>query len=369
MVLVDYSDSEGSGDEQPTAAPKPVEKAPTKTNFAIDKVNPQKIRVKLSDTAASNGSHEDEPAPKRARLGGVSSGFNAMLPPPKRQAEAVASTSNKPARKVFSLRTGAEPGFSRESDAELKQLFTEQASSQPETNSSQDVGLPSVPKRTEPIEPVAKGNTFMFKPLSVARNPKKKKKSSSTTANAERKTSEPVPEPIPAPKVAEAPPQKKKTSLFSSYTEGDIHPVSLEAERDIEEHPEDGVTSSYADFAPDATSYQNHQAQPQSLNSIASDLNLSAAERRQLFGRSRHGETDLSASNVVNFNTDAEYAHNEALRANGETVQHNPVRAIAPGKHSLRQLVSAAQGQKEALEESFAAGKRNRKEAGNKYGW
>jgi hypothetical protein len=370
MVLVDYSDSEGSDDEQPTAPPKPLATTTAKTNFAIDKVNPQKIRVKLSDIAASNGTHEDEPAPKRARLGGGSSGFNAMLPPPKRQAEAAAPSSNKPVRKVFSLKTGAERGFSRESDAELKQLFAEQASGQQEIAASQDVGLPSVPKRTEPVEPAVKGNTFMFKPLSVARNPKKKKKPSSVAATSEHQTSGPAPEPKTEAKVAETAPQKKKTSLFSSYTEGDVQPVSLEAERDAaEEHPEDGVTSSYADFAPDASSYHSQQAQSQSLNSIASDLNLSAAERRQLFGRSRHGETDVSASSVVNFNTDAEYAHNEALRANGETVQHNPVRAIAPGKHSLRQLVSAAQGQKEALEESFATGKRNRKEAGNKYGW
>jgi hypothetical protein len=32
-------------------------------------------------------------------------------------------------------------------------------------------------------------------------------------------------------------------------------------------------------------------------------------------------------------------------------------------------LVNAASSQKEALEESFAAGRRNKKEAGSKYGW
>jgi hypothetical protein len=48
---------------------------------------------------------------------------------------------------------------------------------------------------------------------------------------------------------------------------------------------------------------------------------------------------------------------------------HNPVRSIAPGKHSLKQLVNAAQSQKDALAESFAKGYQNRKEAGSKYGW
>jgi hypothetical protein len=75
------------------------------------------------------------------------------------------------------------------------------------------------------------------------------------------------------------------------------------------------------------------------------------------------------AINLVNFNTDQEYAHNEELRASGETIQHNPLRTVQPGKHSLRQLVSAASTQKDALEESWAAGRRNKKEAGNKYGW
>ena len=51
------------------------------------------------------------------------------------------------------------------------------------------------------------------------------------------------------------------------------------------------------------------------------------------------------------------------------SVQHNPVRPIAPGKHTLQQLVNVASNQREALEESFATGRRNKKEAGAKYGW
>ena len=108
----------------------------------------------------------------------------------------------------------------------------------------------------------------------------------------------------------------------------------------------------------------------QSLDDIAGELNLSAAERRQLFGRQKgrnHGAQ--AATRIINFNTDQEYLHNEELRAAGEQVVHNPVRSIAPGKHSLKQLVNAAQSQKEALEESFAQGKSNRAEASSRYGW
>ena len=129
--------------------------------------------------------------------------------------------------------------------------------------------------------------------------------------------------------------------------------------------------ASYEEYTPN-TSFAAPPAVPtppisQSLDDIAGDLNLSAAERRQLFGRQKGGMK--SATNVINFNTDKEYLHNEELRAAGETVTHNPVRAIAPGKHSLKQLVNAAQTQKDALEESFAKGRNNRKEAGSRYGW
>ena len=104
----------------------------------------------------------------------------------------------------------------------------------------------------------------------------------------------------------------------------------------------------------------------QSLDHIAADLKLSSSAKRQLFGR---GKNHAGAIDVVNFNTDREYAANEMLRQAGDQAQHNPVRAIAPGKHSLKQLVNAASNQRDALEEHFASGRRNKKEAGSKYGW
>lgn len=358
MGLVDYSDSDESGDEKPQVQPKPTA---AKSNFSVDRSNPQKIRVKLTDTLPSNGTHEDEPAPKRAKLGGGFSGFNSMLPAPKRDADKPQASNKAPARKVFSLKTSAEAGFSRESDAEMRQFFAEQDNST--GKDADDVGLPDVPKKAPAAEVTTKGNTFMFKPLSVARG--KKKKPAGSLAKPDSLSPALVAAPTQDVTPA-APPPKKKVSLFSSHQETDIEPATMP-----DPDPEDynAVTSAYPG-PEDAAAYQpastSTAAGNQSLDNIASDLNLSAAERRQLFGRSGK---DFSASSVVNFNTDQEYAANEAIRATGEQVQHNPVRAIAPGKHSLRQLVSAAQGQKDALEESFAAGRRNRKEAGSKYGW
>ena len=375
MALVNYSDSEESDTEQATAAPpsKPLAKAPAASNpnFSIDRANPQKIRVKLTDTLPTNKQHEDEPAPKRARIGGGGfSGFNSLLPPPKRDADKPQSSTNKgPARKVFSLKTGAEPGFSRESDAELKNFFAEQDTDrQSATEAGDDVGIPDI-RQKKPLPPVpttttTMGNTFMFKPLSVARNPNKKKKTTNGAAKAampadaaQTSTTISKSESIPA-----APP--KKVNLFS---------IGNDEEKETF-LPDPLPDEDYDDPTPtiDDDYYQPQEPTPsqptQSLHTIATDLDLTTSQRRQLFGRSKNPSSQTTTS-ITNFNTDAEYLANEEMRATGEQVQHNPLRAIAPGKHSLKQLVSAAVGQKDALEESFASGRRNKKEAGNRYGW
>jgi hypothetical protein len=384
MALVAYSDSEGSEDENPQ--PKPVaDKATSKTpapstsNFSVNKANPRKIQVKLNDapTMEVNG---DEPARKRPRLGaggGAFSGFNAMLPAPKRDAE-VKNGPTPTTRKVFSLKTGAEPGFSREADAELRQLFAEQNQQNGDTAGEMDSTIPSIPKRTTPsakteAEKPLQGNPFMFKPLSVARNKKKitrktgtlhaagpgeldTKPQTSDTKSKMSQTSEPVPVP-------------KKANLFSINV--DSEPPAEPAVDD--DNNEDEIVEVLEEPWDQPTTEQTVDnpfgQQPQSLDSIAASLKLSKSARRQLLGRKGEARGTSTAVNVINFNTDQEYAANEILRANGEQVQHNPVRAIAPGKHSLKQLVSAATGQKEALEESFATGRRNKREAGNKYGW
>ena len=383
MVLVGYSDSEGSDDESPPskAATSTTTKPPPPTTtsnptFSVNKANPRKIQVRLQDISETNGHSEDEPAPKRPRIGASAfSGFNSFLPPPKRDADA--KIPSKPStRKVFSLKTGAEPGFSRESDAELRNAFAERdANAENTTNGGHDDTIPSAPKTNQPstIDPVIKGNPFMFKPLSVARGNKKKKSAYASSipvkdSNSFNTLPAQPPSAADAPEDAHPAPAPKKVSLFSINHNLDSGPDPVSEDLD-----EDAALDTAVDeFAPDdqvhATTTQNTTTNgPQSLDSIASDLNLSEADRRQLFGR--RGQPTGSAINVVNFNTDQEYAANEVLRASGEQIQHNPVRGIAPGKHSLKQLVNAAVGQKEALEESFATGRRNKKEAGSKYGW
>lgn len=90
---------------------------------------------------------------------------------------------------------------------------------------------------------------------------------------------------------------------------------------------------------------------------------------RQLLGRGNRSRDPIS---IATFDVSTEYASNnlfardEATRA---AMAVNPVRSIAPGKHQLSQLLNAAQAQKGAFEEKFAEGKRNRREAGGRYGW
>ena len=137
----------------------------------------------------------------------------------------------------------------------------------------------------------------------------------------------------------------------------------------LEEEEESDVTSAYPTYQP-----PHHTAQEEQHQTFASLTDsLSPAARRELFGRTDPNapSSTLIPANakVINFNMEREYAHNEALRASGAQQAYNPVRSIAPGKHSLRQVVNMAQSNQDALEESFARAKNSQKDAAGRYGW
>ncbi|TVY75736.1 hypothetical protein LSUE1_G007393 [Lachnellula suecica] len=391
MGLVDYSDSDASDTEE-----KPVSKPtanPSKPAFqkVVDRSNPGKIRVSLPQTSSKDDTRSDEPPSKRAKTGGGAfSGFNSFLPAPKRAAQTGASLGGgNAARKGglgagVNLKTGAAPGFSREPEPE-RDYREDRESEQASTGDGNGFSLPP-PKDPQnggqPAEEVKLvGKPLMFKPLSVARKPAKKKTVAQIAAAKAASSAAPA---TPNPK-AEAPAPRAKVSLFSMEADtsvtmtpsnGEYKPMMFETpEQPSQDEDQDSfnIEPTYEDYTPNASQTNLPPAVPtppvsQTLDDIAGDLNLSAAERRQLFGRQKGGRGNKSATKVINFNTDEEYLHNEELRAAGEQVSHNPVRSIAPGKHSLKQLVNAAQSQKEALEESFAKGKSNRAEASSKYG-
>ncbi|PYH91362.1 hypothetical protein BO71DRAFT_401460 [Aspergillus ellipticus CBS 707.79] len=406
MALVAYSDSEGSDSEPETTVPEPKTQTPAPTpaattstapsssaNFPsiVDRSNPRKIRVALPDIKPETPDSADGPARKKPRLGGPGgafSGFNALLPAPKKPA-ASAETKKAPARKAFSLKTGATPGFDREADAEMRneQAFGMLGAGNNSGGGDEDETIPKAgslrggepAKENElqmekPEEVKLKGNPMMFKPLSVGRAQQKKRKIPAMPMQTQPVKEQVAPvQSAPAPAPAPAP-AKPKISLFSLPAEdstpttsstqavtGSYEPLVYTANQDAappgpEPEPQD---SGYVE--------QPAMASGQSLGNIADDLNLSKAQRRHLFGR----DGDSVSSRVIHFSTDREYAANQEMAHSTDlaAAQHNPVRGIAPGKHSLQQLVNAATSQREALEESFAAGKRNKKEAGSKYGW
>lgn len=397
MGLVGYSDSEGSDAEEKSVVSNPSKAVQSTGRPAFQKVvdrsDPHKIRVNLPEPAYESvedkqGEEEDEPPAKKARTGdGAFSGFNSFLPAPKRSAPLNGARRGGLGSGV-NLKTGAAPGFSREPVTDLSQdaeqgpdIADGDGSLQENNRPSEDTNTERKdtvdilkPQSTESVyeEPKKKGNAMMFKPLSVARKPQKKKAivaNGETTLNLRDNPTSVQPKAAPKVSLFSAEPSQNIEKIKNSSS-GAYEPLvygATEAETPTTEASQ--IDNSYVENleAPiDAVSQFSNAQGPQSLDAIASDLNLSASAKRQLFGRQK---PNASAVNVVNFNTDQEYAANELLRQAGEQVQHNPIRAIAPGKHSLKQLINAASNQKDALEEQFASGRRNKKEAGSKYGW
>lgn len=394
MALVNYSGSEDSDQEEQTKSSEAAKGKgnTTKPSFqkVVDRSNPHKIRVSLPEVAKPEEIDDLERPSKRAKVGsGGFSDFNSLLPAPKRTAAPNGAPTTIGARKGglgvgVNLKTGAAPGFSRE-PAGTASTGNEDGAEKEDTNSTQqdeDIHLaqPAVdgsPLPLESVEPLKmKGKKTMFKPLSVARKPQKKKAQTvQSLPNPKVQGDGSIQEPKTAPRLSlfstgEEMEQSRSSSTASGTYQPMIYttttPQPIPAPADPSNDPQPPEDDNYYPY--------DHPEPPrpelQSLTSIASDLNLTRAETRQLLGRQKHNDpAGLSTINIVNFNTDAEYAANEILRQAGETVQHNPVRAIAPGKHSLKQLVNAASSQKDALEESFASGRRNKKEAGSKYGW
>lgn len=382
MALVSYSDSEGSDNEEqrPIAAPsrattstKPSPFATSKPAFAkskVDRSEPRKIQVNLPATWATEQSEktDDEPPVKKARTAGAFGGFNSLLPAPTK------TTSHSLPKAGISLKTSSEAAFSRTQEpviSDADQLGQDQGASTNGESLSQDVAA-----SVDDVKVV--GKATKFKPLSVANSKKKvpSKKAVAKDSDVSCETLSPTlrekekvlagTQAVPASQ-----PLKSKRSLFSVQQENNTLPAETTS------HDYESITTrteSAADNEPmqnvndeqtPSNSASDSASNSTSLQSLTSDLNLTPAQRRQLFGR--HGKD--ANINIAHFNMDSEYAANEQLRQAGEVVEHRAVKAIAPGKHSLQQLVNNARSQQEAMEDKWAEGRRERGEGGSKYGW
>ncbi|KAK3686467.1 hypothetical protein LTR37_019786 [Vermiconidia calcicola] len=351
MALVAYSDSETSDTEvTPAPAPKPTtSRAPTKAGF--QKVEARKIKVDLANIKCEAQEQPDgQPPPaKRARTGGAFSGFNSLLPAPKKAAP----------KAGVSLKTSSEAAFSR---APIPQQGIEEERADVAYTAEVDISkMPDIKEERKMV-----GKATKFKPLSVANKKKAVKKARPSeesrggeNGSVQQRPSAEKQEVVEQP----APPvQKPKRSLFSVP-----QPEDEAASRSQTTSSYESITQPTSTDPPDQPPHPQTQPQPppNTLQSLATDLNLTPSQRRQLFGRSAKN-ADI---NITHFDMDNEYAANEQLRQAGEVVEHKAVKAIAPGKHSLQQLVNNARSQQDNLEDKWAEGRRERGDAGGRYGW
>ena len=404
MALVDYSsDSDLEAEAQSAVVPLVPSKQSSTTQTPhlvselqtpkkpfqklLDRSKPSQILVSLptSDTPDSC----DEPPAKRARTLGKSafSGFNSLLPAPKNM---IKQPPKPGLLNAVGLKTGAEAAFSRD-EVESSRDSAEELGLPPPTNGHAISG-PAMPEEQKPAEEVKfVGKATMFKPLCVVQRSGAKKGSGTAKKPA---TTLPQPGGASAIKAQEKKMPKSDhgpTQTPSCAKRPPISLFSLEAPAQ-EPNPPSIATSLSKAGLPLCPSSDQQDAAPQpqwlppqtqgplenpdSLDTIADSMNLSAAERRELFGRDGvpSAATQSSTAGLVvatSIDMAKEYAANKALRASGDatTQQYNPIRSIAPGKHSLKQLVNAVQNQRDALEESFAKGKSNQREAAGRYGW
>jgi hypothetical protein len=408
MNLIAYSDSEDSEAEAPPV-PKTAAKPAAKPAFqkVVDSANPTKIKINLPGVSRPQGQKDDldadAPPAKKARIGGGGfSAFNSMLPAPKKpnlnlvDAESGKKGLGRGLGSGVNLKTGAEPAFKREPKmyAEEDQVPLQKDDFRamlnlPPAKTAALAPRESNAQETEPTPaPDTKTTTKpRFVPMSVGRGKKRKPTAPRPALEMTEEAHVAIPATATTSTVETEPPKqavRPRVSLFSISQDEQAVPANNSSgggyqpllhglqDDDNAEMPDEAFGEESFDQATPSTilsSSQGTTAQPQNLTNIAAELNLSAAEKRQLFGRKGHGP-DISAATIVDFNTDTEYAHNERLRQQGETVQHNALKSISgTGKNSLKSLISAATTQKEALEEHFATGRRNKREAGSKFGW
>ncbi|KAK4540194.1 hypothetical protein LTR36_009692 [Oleoguttula mirabilis] len=369
MALVAYSDSEGSDNEAPVAPTTKVSSAPAKPAFSKSTEGPRKIAVTLPAPKLLQEGDEtaaEQPPAKRARTTGGQGGFNSLLPAPKRPAAAPQGL-----KKGVNLKTSSEAAFSRAAPA----VTATDGSTANDGSGYDEFGNPHAkgpttttsaekPEKEQAEEVKIVGKATRFKPLSVANNRKKVVKKAKlaaavggtmelTKGNSGMTSTEAETAPQ-----ATAPPPRAKRSLFSVPQEED------EAALEVAPSAHEPLDASQNEpHRQESESAAIPAAPANSLEAVAADLNLTPAQRRQLFGR--HG--DKAAVNIAHFNMDSEYAANEQIRQAGETAEHRAVKSIAPGKHSLQQLVNNARSNQDSIEDKWAEGRRN--QGGSNYGW
>ncbi|KAL7267141.1 hypothetical protein RUND412_010282 [Rhizina undulata] len=364
-MLVDYSDSESDSEKQekPTS---PADLPPKKTGLSAllpkpksrklvkdggNSDGPKKLFVNLPKAADAD---EDGPPTKKAKIGGGGSGLSALLPAPKRSGGA----KNTPIATLPEQKSGPlEDTYARPKTQTVNGTLD---NSDGNSNSSIKFITQSLAKKS--IQPGSSFKKPGFRGTTKSSPPKPKislfgsgaslssiASSKTATVSKSKSSGDYKPIMLSAPKPASKPKEESFRFEESAYFEGRT--------------PEDEVYS-----ADDSCTTMVSKAEPQDLETAAREAGLDEKAMRQLYGR--NGRDRTVPINIATFSVDEEYKSNEEKRALGlvEEVK-KPVRSIATGKHQLSSLVNAVQSQRGALEESFMQGRKNKREAGSKYGW
>ncbi|KAF8415481.1 mitotic checkpoint regulator, MAD2B-interacting-domain-containing protein [Tirmania nivea] len=404
MALVDYSSDSDSEITAPTLPSKPAASSSLSSSLSALLPKPKSKAGPSPIVASSGGSRkivvglakaeegagdagDDGPPNKRARIGGGSGlrgGLASMLPAPKKRVQNGIGGKSETGTGNRSENWKARNGDGDGDVAIPKPRLEKEEVSGPRLK---EEGKEKEVKRQPPPKPVVQ-----FMPQNVAR---RTIKPMSSFRKKKAPGSEGVAGGIGARTASVPEKSKSKVSLFGAVTE----PTHISSTKPVAEYKPLLVTSAtvpsettpqpsseaYYDLSahhdPNAhydpnLAYQTSMqltSNPNSLESIAQTIGLDDTAMRQLLGRKGRGQNNMpDISQIATFDVNTEYASNTLL-ARSEEAQRvasvNPVRSIAPGKHQLTQLLNAAQHQKGALEEAFAEGKRNRREAGGKYGW
>ena len=424
MALVDY-DSDSDSDSTPTPAPHPSKPTPLSLSLSALLPKPKpKAGPSIIASSSSGGARkiivdlpkvgegaidDDGPPNKRARIGegsGLGKGLASMLPAPKKRVQDGVGGEGRTgagsgsgvttealglgvARKERVLGGGAakredvgliimpgeREGWSGDSVTGLKPSLEEEDVAGPRLG---EEGEEKEAKQQPPPKPVTQ-----FMPQSVAKRTiqpmgsfrKQKALGSGGARSSGASTVEKpkpkvslfgaVSEPMPVLSLVKPATEYKPLLVTSAPAPPEITP-QLPPEAHYDPNTQSDPNLTYQ-------AYPQPPPKPNSLESIAQTIGLDDAAMRQLLGRKGRGRNHVpDISQISTFDVNTEYASNTLL-ARSEEAQRvagvNPVRSIAPGKHQLTQLLNAAQQQKGALEEAFAEGKRNRREAGGKYGW
>ncbi|EPS38158.1 hypothetical protein H072_8031 [Dactylellina haptotyla CBS 200.50] len=389
MALVSYSDSEGSDTESPAPAPSlPLPKAksslssflppPSKKRKLVDESNPgastsassgpRKIKIELPKITPLE---DDEPSfsSSRPKIGkSTGAGMLSFLPAPKKTGADAVKAAQEAEKEEKGKPDSTDVNTNGITGASAPRMLGGGIKKMEYAGTGMDTHLPTVeddpeeasvtptpPPQTE-TKPSGPVQGRAIQPF--FRKPATKKKANSAAAPA---------------KV-----EDKKVSLFSlgsalnekplgasAVSTGEYKPMIIDDNPApaVEDIPMEGQTYEQVE---DTQTYQQPIQGPQTYQSISEEIGMDEASMRMFMGRrGRNAEIKL-----MDFNVDQEYEKNEAARAAGELApEKNVVRSIKPGKHQLTSLLNAAQSQRTALEESFAQGRRNKKEAGSKYGW